>query len=379
MKYLINASNLHTGGGVQVAASFINEIPQCWRSVVSVVASSEVIANVRLLDIEREQFARFERIDVHGFSFKAKGRALDRFLRGGECVFTVFGPIYRWWTKCRSVVGFAQPWIIYPDNECYHKLSALQRLKTKLKYRIQGLFFKRADLLVVELEHVKEGLIRELGINPERIHVVHNCVSSIYLDETIWLPVDVPQGACDLRLGFLGRNYMHKNTAIFPAIANALEISHGIKARFYVTFTDEEWKACSHQFRDVCINVGQLSVAQCPSFYKALDGVVFPSLLECFSATPLEAMAMEKPLFASDRPFNRDVCDEHAHYFDPLSPVSAAQAIAQVFLNGSPRPEALRAAREHAINFSSPRKRAEQYLALLMQAVDSTHDELKGT
>lgn len=368
---IVNASNLHVGGGVQVAASFINEIPQSSRPDVCIMASSEVLENVRLNDNERAQFARFECVDVHGFS--PQMGVLGRFFHRDICVFTVFGPVYRWSAKCHSVVGFAQSWIIYPNNECYMNLVPLQRLKTRLKYWLQGLFFRRADMLIVELEHVKEGLIRELGIKPERIHVVHNCLSSVYLDESVWSHVDVPHVDCDLRLGFLGRNYMHKNTAIFPAIVDVLERVHGIKSRFYVTFTDDEWNACTPDFRDVCINVGPLSVAQCPTFYIALDGVVFPSLLECFSATPLEAMAMEKPLFASDRPFNRDVCNEYAHYFDPLSPESAAREIARVFANGCPNKEFLRAARNYAVNFSSPKERAEKYLALLMQRANETN------
>jgi len=155
----------------------------------------------------------------------------------------------------------------------------------------------------------------------------------------------------------------HKN---FPVIADELKNQHNLKVCFFVTFTEQEWRSCTDEFRAVCINVGPLSVAQCPLFYKSLDAVVFPSLLECFSATPLEAMAMEKPLFASDRPFNRDICGPHAHYFDPLDPSSAAQAIANVFKGNGPDPIALKAAREHAINFSSPKERAEKYLALLM-------------
>lgn len=304
-------------------------------------------------------------MDVRGLDpwNSAARRRMDSF----DSVFTIFGPLYRWSPPFRSIVGFAQPWIIYPRNECYGQLPFLQRLKTRLKFWIQAQFFKRADLLVVELDHVKEGLIRELGIEPERIRVVRNCLSSLYLDEASWQPVSIPPAECDLRLGFLGRNHLHKNTAIFPEIANALQTRHGLRARFYVTFTDEEWRACSPEFRDVCINVGPLMVAQCPSFYRALDGMVFPSLLECFSATPLEAMAMEVPLFASDRPFNVDVCANHAHYFDPLAPETAAERIAAVLGGNGPDPYALRAARDHAISFSSPAERAESYLALLTE------------
>ena len=252
---------------------------------------------------------------------------LDGFAR----VFTLFGPLYRWRPPFYSIVGFAQAWIIYPHNEVYARLRWHQRLHTRLKFRVQAAFFKRADLLVVELEHVKAGLVRVLGISPERIVVVHNCVSSLYADPASWEPLEMPNAGDVLRLGFLGRNYVHKNTAIFPQIIEALRSRHGIDARVFVTFTDEEWRAAGAEFRAACINVGPLRAAQCPSFYQGLDAVVFPSLLECFSATPLEAMAMERPLFASDRPFNRDICGSHATYFDPLSAESAADEIARVF------------------------------------------------
>lgn len=81
---------------------------------------------------------------------------------------------------------------------------------------------------------------------------------------------------------------------------------------------------------------------------------------------------MEKPLFVSDRPFNRDICQEHAHYFDPLSPESAVNAIAEVFAGSGPDKEALRSARAHAVAFSSPRSRAEKYLALLTQCASKS-------
>lgn len=369
VKHLINASNLHVGGGVQVAASAISEIAarQDAGAPPSILVSSTVERNLDMRLLQSAEYLRYETMDVRG---------LDPWNRAARCrmdsfdsVFTVFGPLYRWSPPFRSIVGFAQPWIIYPHNECYGRLPLWQRLKTRLKFWVQSQFFKRADVLVVELDHVKEGLIREMGVPPERIHVIHNCLSSLYLDEAKWEPVAIPQTDCDLRLGFLGRNYLHKNTTIFPEIARVLESVHRIRARFHVTFTEEEWLTCSPEFREVCVNVGPLTVPQCPSFYKALDGVVFCSLLECFSAMPLETMAMEVPLFASDRAFNVDVCGDHAYYFDPLVPETAADRIARVLGEGRKAdPLALREAREHAISFSSPAERAERYLALLTQA-----------
>jgi glycosyltransferase involved in cell wall biosynthesis len=273
-----------------------------------------------------------------------------------------------------NITGFAQPWIIYPNNEIERAMGWRHRWLNRLKFSLQTFFFRRANKLVVELDHVRTGLLRKNIGSPLSIDVVRNCLSSLYTDPSSWQPVAVVDTAVDIRLGFVGRNYAHKNTRIFPALIDILRRDHGIKASIHVTFTDEEWAACDDVFRASVSNAGSLFVAQCPTFYRGMDAVIFPSLLECFSATPLEAMAMEKPLFASDRPFNRDVCKEHAHYFDPLSPESAAHAIVQVFSNGGPRKDSLRAAREHAINFSSPKERAEKYLALLMPCVKENNN-----
>lgn len=362
----INASNLHVGGGVQVAASVICELAsnKTTASGLAVVVSSAVDRNLAVYACDVNCLGRYVVQDVYGI--EPPQASINQTWKSSGKVFTLFGPLYRWNPPFRSIVGFAQPWIIYPQNECYKRLPIVKRLKAKLKFWIQAQFFKRADTLVVELEHVKEGLVRELEIAPERIHVVHNCLSSLYLDEKTWQPVSMPEAECDLKLGYLGRNYMHKNTEMFPAIARSLEAAHGIRTRFYVTFTEDEWLACSPDFRAVCINVGPLNVAQCPSFYRGVDAVIFPSLLECFSATPLEAMAMEKPLFASDRPFNRDICAEHAHYFDPLSPESIADVIAGMISGGGPDKQALQRARKHAEGFSNPRERAQKYLSILM-------------
>lgn len=361
---LIDCSNLHVGGGVQVAVSVVAELRKRINhdSFHSIILSSEVAGNLHVRKDGSPIDPSMRVMNTFGLK---RNPSVRRFMDRHTVVLTIFGPLYRWRRPFRSIVGFAQPWIIYPRNECYARLPVLSRLTTRLKFKIQGIFFKRADELIVELEHVKKGLVRELGIAPERIHVIHNCLSSIYLDEHAWKDVALPEANCDLRLGFVGRNYLHKNTAIFPAIVQSLRETHGIETKFYVTFTDEEWHSCRPEFRDACINVGPLLVSQCPAFYRSLDGVVFPSLLECFSATPLEAMAMEKPLFASDRPFNREVCQEHAHYFDPLVPQTAAEQIAKVFADRLPDVKALRIAREHAIGFASPRERAEKYLALL--------------
>lgn len=371
-RVLINASNLHVGGGVQVATSVIGELTRMTvlPDGLEVWASRVVDDNLRRIGYDLSLLPAYE--VVNSFGLKTLYSSLARRLQGFDVVLTIFGPLYVWKLSGKNITGFAQPWILYPNNEVYRSLGFFQRLLTRFKFSFQAVFFRRADILVSELEHVRQGLLR-LGIgSSSSIHVVRNCLSSPYLSHVAELPVEVAHTDRTIRIGFVGRNYPHKNTSIFPSLIDILRRDYGIKASIHVTFTSDEWARCDDAFRAAVSNVGPLFIDQCPAFYRSMDAVIFPSLLECFSATPLEAMAMEKPLFASDRPFNRDVCQGHAHYFDPLSPESAAQAVAHVFASGRPDKNALRAARDHAISFSSPKERAEQYLTLLMQCANGS-------
>lgn len=367
-KALVNASNLHVGGGVQVATSVIGELtrmPELPPGLV-VWASDVVDANLRMLGYDLSALPAYE--VVNSFGLNMLRSPLLRRMQSFDAVLTIFGPLYVWKLAGANITGFAQAWIIYPDNEIYRASNLRQRLLTRLKFGLQSAFFRRADMLLAELDHVRNGLLRKSIGSASSIRVVRNCLSSLYLAPECWQPVMVPDTDSEVRLGFVGRNYAHKNTRIFPALIDLLRRDHGISASIYVTFTDEEWAACDDAFRAAVSNVGPLFVAQCPSFYHSMDAVIFPSLLECFSATPLEAMVMQRPLFASDRPFNRDVCGEHAHYFDPMDPADAAARVVAYLQYKTGESTKLSAAREHALSFSNAADRAHQYLECLVTA-----------
>jgi glycosyltransferase involved in cell wall biosynthesis len=355
---LINASNLHSGGGVQVATSFVAELATL-ESVacrVDVAASTEVHRNLEQIACRVSAFRTYDVVDTYGIGQLWSG--LAKRLREYDVVFTVFGPLYAWRQPFVSVVGFAQAWIAYPHNEVYANLGVLRRWFTRLKFTLQAIFFRRADRLVVEAPHVRDQLLALGWRHP--IDVVPNCLSGIYRQLESWLPVHVP-ASCGLKLGVVCRDFPHKNLSVFPEVKRLLAGDYGVEADFYVTLTPEEWRARSDEFRAHVVNVGALSVAQCPSFYCELDGVVFPSLLECSSVTPLEALCVGVPLFASDRDFVRDVCGGAAIYFEPTDPRNIAAAIAGFFSNQ---------ARAHpcpavAPEYTDPAGRARRYVEIL--------------
>ncbi|WP_417315608.1 glycosyltransferase [Cycloclasticus pugetii] len=360
---LINASNLHDGGGVQVASSFISELVSIETNSFEFViwASSEVFES--LVGLDHLCFQVSIQV-VNTYGLKAFVAPINGKLAEFDLVFTIFGPNYFRSSSYIDLVGFAQLWIL--DDSAYSALSLLDRLRTRLKFFAQKLFFMKSDAFVVELEHVRDGLYRKRIAPFDSVHVAYNCISSIYLKPATWLPLAIEIKGPKFKVGFLGRDYPHKNTAILPFVKRILAEKYDLDVEFFVTLNDLEWSRKSQEFRSSITNVGSLAVTQCPSFYRALDAVIFPSLLECFSATPLEAMAMGKPLFASNRPFVTDICGGFSFKFDPLDPEDAAGVMADYIRNRYGKDSVrLAAAREHVINFSSAKDRAERYLEII--------------
>lgn len=365
---LINISNLHTGGGVQVAVSFLYELSLIRKSndiSIDVIVSTEVADGLARLKTNTSVFTSYEIINTYGL--KVFFSSLNKRIKNYDVVFTVFGPNYLRAKAKKEVVGFAQSWMLNFNNPVSNKMSLLNKNVLRFKFFIQWLFFLRADHYVVELEHVKKSLVDKKGVDSKKISVVYNTVSSLYKDKSKWRPVLIKKNQEGLSLGIVARDYPHKNINILPLVAQALEAKHNLKVHFYTTLNDAEWSTKDAFFKKHVSTVGSLSPDQCPSFYDQIDGVVFPSLLECFSATPLEAMVMSKPLFASDRGFVRDVCGDHAVYFDPLDADDIALNIANYFKADTERADQLQQARNHALSFSSARDRAEQYLEIIQQ------------
>ncbi|WP_457858470.1 glycosyltransferase [Psychrobacter pulmonis] len=362
---LINASNLHNGGGVQVAISFLYEITllELDLSRFHVIASSEVAEGLSRLNANVSKFGDYNIVD--SFGIKALYSQTNKIIKNYKTVFTIFGPNYLRVKSQNEIVGFAQPWIINFDNPISRRMKPLKRLKLFSKFNLQWLFFLRSDHYVVELEHVKDKLISLKGVDANKISIIHNTVSSLYHDKSKWKPVSIQKSNEAISLGFLTRDYPHKNLDILPAVAEVLQLHHNLSVRFYTTLNDFEWASKDAFFKKYVSSVGALAPDQCPCFYDQLDGVIFPSLLECFSATPLEAMAMEKPLFASDRGFVRDVCGNHATYFNPLDADDIATKIAEFYKSDKVDANNLREARNHALSFSTAKDRAEKYLEII--------------
>ncbi|MCE2594067.1 glycosyltransferase [Motilimonas cestriensis] len=358
---LIFAGNLHYGGAVQVAVSFISELVSLGPSElkdIDVIVSSAIHNQ---LDIDLSMFNNYSVIDFFGAKFFSGKNNLEFFY---DVCFVVFGPIYYSLNARNYVVGFAQPWIAYSDNDVYPKLSLHEKIKNKMRFFIQDKLFRRYQHLVVEHKHVKDALLAKGYHN--NITVVSNSYASVFDYPDMWKKVNSPINTSQrLALGFIGCAYPHKNLAILNQVDSILTEKYGVEVDFLFTLTKEEMQHLNFDKKNNFYTVGRVSLAQCPSFYQLVDALIFPSQLECFSATPLEAMKMRKTVFASNYPFISEVCMDAGIYFDANDAFDIARVIHEGLNDSDTLKHKIELGSDIVNNAPTARQRALSYLEVL--------------
>jgi glycosyltransferase involved in cell wall biosynthesis len=117
-------------------------------------------------------------------------------------------------------------------------------------------------------------------------------------------------------------------------------------------------------------NEGRILVADGPKLYDPCDICFMPTVLETFSATYPEAMAMGLPIMTTNFQFASDVCQDAALYFEPTNAASAADCI-QRLLHDPAQWRSL-VARGKAVlqGLPTPRRKYEAYLRMLCDLVE---------
>lgn len=115
--------------------------------------------------------------------------------------------------------------------------------------------------------------------------------------------------------------------------------------------------------------VGLVDFEDLKTLYSAATVYVFPSLYEGFGLPPLEAMAAETPVVASNASAIPEVCGDAAEYFDPTSVEEMTKKISFLLSNEKRRKELVVLGKERIKKFSWD-VAAEQTLKILVSAVE---------
>lgn len=340
MKILVNATTAVVGGGAQVAANFIvNTIKEPHGHSFFYCVSPLVAEHISRL-LPELPHDRLVVLSVSPARIR-RGRGSRRILLKREALFTpslvysVTSPSYVRFSMTPEVARFTNSWFTHPSTLAFSVLSASDRLKARARHWYKGLFLRGISHFQTQTRACANGLIRRLNLDEGRVTVIPNSYHPMFRK-------------CDHRLGnelktaeekvvfVLAHPYPQKNLAIVPSVARVVR-SLGVPIKFVMTLPEEHpqtRKICDLAsrlgVRSMVQNVGRLSLEDCMAWYRRCDVVFLPTLLETFSATYLEAMAMGRPIVTPDLDFSREICRDAAEYFDPLNADRAAQAILNV-------------------------------------------------
>jgi len=366
MRILINFSNIKIGGGIQVALSFIGQLSNFTsKHTFHVVVSDQIFEKIPS-NIFSDKSIVVYRYTIKPTIIKAlfgKDSFLNKVLIDNKCVkaFTLFGPSY-WRPIVPHLVGFARPHYVYKDSPIFMRIGFNERIFWLLSEIIHMYSFKHhCDSLVSENEDVSTKLSFRLK---KPVYTVSNTFHQVFDDEYLWLVPEIDFEDNTKYVLTISANYAHKNLSIIPKIIEELLNRNIFNVKFILTINKGEFLS-SEILDEYIIYLGSIPIEKCPLLYRNSDFVFLPSLLECFSATYVEAMKMGKALITSDLPFAKGICKNAAFYVDPLDPTCITEGIIYLLSNQSSVNSLIENGYKRLSTFLSPESRAQKYIDLL--------------
>lgn len=378
MKIIINASTVRVGGGLQATHSFIDEC----RGITGFTFHVFLSARLREM-IDRSMFPHnfvFYDIAADASSFRRR-LELRKELSSLEAaiapdaVFTIFGPPY-WRPRALHICGFAKGQYIYKNSPFFRMLSFRQSVMLKLKeyYHVKS-FREDCDILVVETDDVRGRLMRRLPGKP--VYTVSNTCHQLFDDSSQWCHDIVLPASDAFTLLTISASYIHKNLQVIPPVIDYLVKRYpGFKFRFVLTINKEQLQGITPLHEKHIIFLGKVDLYACPSLYQQADAMFLPTLLECFSASYVEAMKMDRMILTSKLPFALHICGEAALYFDPMSPVNIGDVIYRAATSPALRGQLSQEAGRCLTRFSSAKERAGKYLTIMKESYETAHPVL---
>lgn len=302
-------SMCRTGGAFQVARSLLHNI-NLYPTVNKLIVNKSLLEHVpkKLLAIT---------VLVDSIYAEILESRLDR----SWLLYNVFTPVYQRSNAGLVITGFARPHLVY-DYRGLFPGSCITNLKRGFKYRLVKwlINWSRNDLFICETESVSERALNVFGV---KSRTVSNCLNPKLRNTRVERPERL---GSKIRFLTVSSYYPHKRFELLNDVAREL-LRLGYKNfEFTVTIKESEWQG-PMDFRDYFSFIGKVSLEELPKLYNSHDLLVYPTVLECFSASWIEGMYYEIPIITSDIPSARSVCRNAAHYAKLNDPLSFAKEI----------------------------------------------------
>lgn len=235
----------------------------------------------------------------------------------------------------------------FPETRASNLPAWKYRLKVWGYRRVLANAVKRAKRIIAVSEFTKRDMVRHLGVHPDKISVIYLGVEKMLLGTELMR--NTPQFDQMLAEKFritkqyilyVGSAYPHKNLErlidAYVLLRTACQrnwqlVLAGRTDSFYERLASYADKTITdpHYRRDL-VFTGSVSDKELDGMYRGAKCFVFPSWYEGFGLPPLEAASRSIPVVCSKAASLAEVMADAAHYCDPESAESIAQALDSV-------------------------------------------------
>jgi len=245
---------------------------------------------------------------------------------------------------CPVVVLLQHPYLVYKEPSLEKHLTLREKLIVAYGRKACRRVLPRA-LVIVQTEIVRKRLVRLYGLDPRKVTVVPSSCPFPPMDDTGF---EEARGERSRPFTFLciSRYMPHKDFEILVEAINRLPAYTPKPARCVINVSAEQHPGARILLQRIereglgqrLVSLGWIPTREgFAEAYRSADADIFPSLMETFSFTYLEAMRFRLPVLTSDRDFAHDRCQDAALYFDPLNADSVAQCMARIVEDGELR------------------------------------------
>jgi glycosyltransferase involved in cell wall biosynthesis len=358
MRIYVNAATAVVGGAIQVAVGLIQNTTddsskdEFYYAISGSIAEElramnwQVPENVMVLNNSPAKI-------VSGRKSRSRIKASVQMFNP-HVIYSIASPSYLKFNGHIEVARFTDPWLTHPNRHAYSTLKYFQRISYWMRVKYKKYALRRVKYYVTQSEVAAIGIVRKLKVERSNVKVIPNDYNPIFFCEK-----DINRSNPNVKkwkIFVLGYPYPHKHFEIVPQVAKQLSLK-GQNFHIYITLPSSAPRSMSikkHANRlgvDTKITyLDKLSLEECRDYYTKSDILFMPTLLETFSATYLEAMAMKIPIVTSNLNFASDVCGDSAIYYEPKSVRDATNKIVSLIddpelynkcaINGSRRLEA---------------------------------------
>lgn len=333
--FIFNCSTNNSGGAIQNAVNFIKVSEEIYKDthLIYYILSAAVYEQVKNL-LNQSRFIVVNISPARSLKARKKIKKFtDRI--NPDIIYTSAGPAYVDFQQLH-IMGCSNPYVLGAPKEALKYLGGFLKIfKRYLHTLYQKFYIKKADFWIVQTENSKKQLCKL--VDNKRIFVVSNSISQYFMkasrDTGNYNDVKLESQKSSLvKILIPSAYYKHKALEKVPAIIADVKSKIDIDIQVTFTINDESWPIIQKQAKiagveELVMNHGAYRADEAVDLFLEHDVILQPSVLEVFSTSYIEAIALKKPLVVPLLDFAEGICENYAYYYNPNDLKSYTKAI----------------------------------------------------